>query len=536
MTAWAEDSSVPVVFQDLRSDYSAAKPSQYKRRRPGLAPMGAGADYHYRSEAEFLKIIETSRDLDRNDIVVGQAVNRLIDNIIQDGFKLDPTTGDDEVDAFVRRLWEEWTEDPEACHSAGELTFLQIERLALRHAVIDGDVFLLPRQDGTLQGIEAHRCRTPSNTKRNVVHGVLLDEETRRRQEFWFTRDDVDPVQHLSKVSDVFQIPARDDEGYRQVFQIYDPERITQTRGVSLIQRVFDTAGMHDDIQFAMLVKQQASACFTILFEQANQPPTAKPVVGERTERPTQSGQSQIIENLRPGISVLGKPGQKISGFSPNIPSPEYIAHVSMILAFVSINLGMPVQMLLLDPSETNFSGWRGAIDQARIGFRKTQRWLQGKLHTPVYWWKLRQWLAERRFDENPDILRRLKDPSVRLFSHRWNRPQWQYIEPLKDAQADVVAVDNFLASLETVHAQRGRDWGQESTKIVTSNAMLIRKAKSAAVAINEEFPEDKESVTWRDVLSPKGGPTSKVVAGEGDDEGKGSENGEGQTQSANQG
>src|SRR5690606_1028361 len=96
-----------------------------------------------------------------------------------------------------------------------------------------------------------------------------------------------------------------------------------------------------------------------------------------------------------PGIEYTGAPGEKLTGFSPNIPNAEFFEHARLILTFVAINLDMPLQMLLLDATATNFSGWRGAFDQAKIGFRQIQSWLLKRFYAPVYEWKLRQWIAE---------------------------------------------------------------------------------------------------------------------------------------------
>ncbi len=48
--------------------------------------------------------------------------------------------------------------------------------------------------------------------------------------------------------------------------------------------------------------------------------------------------------------------------------------------------------MFLLDASETNYSGFRGAIDQARQRWREIQSWMMGSFHRPIYEWKVRQW------------------------------------------------------------------------------------------------------------------------------------------------
>ena len=156
------------AFVDLRADYNAAKSSRFRRTRAGVTGAGRAADYHYRLEPDFLRMLELSRDFQRNDVVVGQGVRRLVDNVIQDGITLDPQTGSENADTELGQRWTEWSRDRDRCDLAGELTFHAMERLVLQQTIVDGDIFVLPQRRGSLQLIEAHRVRTPRNTIRNA--------------------------------------------------------------------------------------------------------------------------------------------------------------------------------------------------------------------------------------------------------------------------------------------------------------------------------------------------------------------------------
>ena len=56
-----------------------------------------------------------------------------------------------------------------------------------------------------------------------------------------------------------------------------------------------------------------------------------------------------------------------------------------MLLGILAVNLDLPLCVFLLDASETNYSGFRGAIDQARQRWREIQSWMMGSFHGPVY-------------------------------------------------------------------------------------------------------------------------------------------------------
>ncbi len=489
-----ENPTLAEAFESLRAEYNAARSSRFRRARTGVGPTGRTGDYHYRTEGDYLRMMELSRDFMRNDPVVGQGVRRgLVGNVVRDGFSPDPQTGDPGANTAIKDRWRSWSESPEQVDLAGEHDWHELEGLVLQQTIVDGDICELPLREGCLESVEAHRLRTPSNTKQNVVHGVLLDQN-RRRLEYWFTRDDIDPSQSLSKVGDMKRYAARDAAGNRQVFHCYLPDRLSQTRGVTAFAPIVDMVGMHDDIQFAKLVQCQVVSAFAVLRERspmATYQPDAQR--GERTTSTLSDGTVRILEGIAPGMEVSGQPGEKLTGFSPAVPNPEWKPYALLILTFVAINLGLPLAVLLLDPSQTNFSGWRGAMDQARIGFRRLQRRLAARLHKPVYAWKLRQWAAE-----DPALAR---IDASKLFLHRWQFPRWPYIDPATDAAADLIRQRNLLASPRMVAAERGYDWDEIVEQTVADNGQAIRAAKAAAAEINAANPDD-DPVSWRELLS----------------------------------
>jgi len=505
--------SVMSAFDAIRADYDMAKESRFRRRLSGYSPMGSGADYHYRSESDFLKMMELARSIDRNDIVVGQGVTRLVDNVLQGGFKLDPETGDDDVDKLLKEKWYEWCEDADACDFAGERDFSEIAETALRDSVVDGDQLFIPLKSGHLETMEAHRCRTPRNTKRNVVHGVLLDEVSRRRLEYWFTKENIDPLRALVNVNETTPIRARDPQGNRMVFHMHLAKRPSQTRGVSAFAPVVNAVGMHDDIQFAKLVQQQLVSMFAIIRERdPNFTYGQNPAFGANEDQVLDDGSTRTMTELAPGMEITAMPGEKISGFSPNIPNAEYFEHVKMILTFIAVNLGIPRHVLLLDPSDTNFSGWRGAIDQAKYGFRRLQRRMISRFYAPIYEWKVRQWIA------NDEIVAlAYKSVGEKIFKHCFIPPYWDYIEPNKDAEADVTIIGNRLNSRREQLGKRGLDIESVDRDAADDQANWITTCITKAKEINATFPD--AGITWRDIDAMVTGKAAPPQAKPEDDE-----------------
>lgn len=482
------------VFTKFRADYDAAKSSRFRRIQT-LPLSGGSADYHIRNESDYLRMMEYARSYDRNDPIVGAAITRLVDNVLQQGISADPNTGNKKLDERIRDKWTAWISDPESCDITKENDFHRLAKMAMRATIVDGDVAFLPTTQGSLQAFEAHRIRTPKSTSKNVVHGVLLSE-TRERLQYWICKEDIEPSKAVQYVKDVYQVDVRDKAGNRQLFHVYNPKRLSQTRGVTSLAPIADYIGMHSDIQFAKLVQQQIVSCFAVFREMPLAGLGGDPgALGERTEETlTDNSTTRLIEGLAPGMLISGRPGEKLQGFSPNVPNPEFFDHAKIILTIIAINLGIPLQVLLLDPSETNFSGWRGAIEQARMGFKDIQAWMIQRFYNPVYRWKVREWIAN-----DPAIARGSEFSTTDPFGVNWSPPCWPYIEPEADARADALIIKEGLNSRRDVLAGRGRDLDDVDRIRIADQENLILAACAAAEKINGKFPN--AAVTWRDCL-----------------------------------
>jgi capsid protein len=494
--AFRSKNSVVGRIDEIQSEYTAARSSRFTRRRSGVPSAGASADYHYRNENQWLRLLEYARDMDRNDVAVGQIVDRAVLNTIQGGFQLDINTGDAKLDDDLLARWQAWTEDPRQCDVAGEMTFPEMEEMSLRAVFVDGDIIPAGTDEGQLQHFEAHRCRTPKAMKGTVVHGVELNG-LRNRIRYYISKDDLDPSKTVQAKHEFTGYNTLDGNGVRRIFHAHLAKRFTQTRGVTAFAPIFDTASIHDDIEFAAALKQQVSACLVTIRERDEHflQIGDDGQYGERTEETRADGSQSLTEGVAPMLEVKGRKGEKIHGFAHNTPGTGFVEHVKLLLTFVGINLGLPLVMVLMDAGETNFSGWRGAIDQARMGFRRNQRRFAARYHTPIVIWKVWQWASE-----DAALMRALR-PFIRdgrmQLPHDWRFPQWPYVEPLKDRLADIADVGNCLSSAREVDARNGRKFFNKVDLVIEERAYAIDKAIQVAAKLNAKHKDNQVPVRW---------------------------------------
>jgi capsid protein len=370
-----------------------------------------------------------------------------------------------------------------------------MERLALMSRWIDGDVFGNPIDEGMLQMIEADRCVTPTNTSKNVVHGVLLNELD-RPIEFWFAKASVgkDRLQHVSRVSDTVPYSAWTEEGDPAIFHVFKAGRYSQTRGVPVFAPVFDVCGQFEDLNFAKLVQAQVVSCVGAFLEM-----DGAVQLGPRTDETDDDGTTKRLEKLHPGMIVKLRPGQKLSQFSPNVPNAEYFDHVRLILRLIGANIGLPLTLVLLDTHDTTFHGYRGELEQARIGFEVEQQRFPNQFNRPCNRWKIREWVRNGKL--KGAVVQKMF-ASGEIFKHKWQAPGWPYVDPLKDANADTIIMEKMLESPRGLHARRGRDYDDVLQETVEDNGKLLSAMESKAIELNNQYPSAR--FTWRDVLNPR--------------------------------
>ncbi len=492
-----------------RADYHMAnRRNAQTRSKKGVPSQGAGSDFHYRGQFDWLWMSELALDIYRNNMIVGSMTDRAIENQLQGGFTYDPDTGDKNIDADLKSWWNEVSQDPRQCDPDAELTFAEQEEMVLRAIIVQGDVLGLPQGDenGTVDIIEGHRLRSPSRkVKERIVHGIefVPDSAARRRVAYWILKDQVDPNKRGGiRKQDLQPYLAWDDDGERNVFHAHFAKRAKQTRGVTAYAPLFDVAGYHDDCQFLKMVQQRAASLFVFVRKRSSSFDPAYLAaeqnlgvdVTQDKARDYELNERQYRE-VGAGSTLNSLPGEDIDPWSSNIPNAEFFQHAKMLLTFMGVNLGMPLVMALMDASETNFSGYRGAVDQARMGFRANQRRLKRRWHVPYMRFKLFK-RAEQDSIFNRHLERSLNPRSkINVFRHTWNSPSWPYIDPFKDMAADLGRLANGMASPTQVCDERGENWDTKSLKTCRDWAQHLRNGIVEAQALKKEFGEDLDDV-----------------------------------------
>lgn len=483
-----------------RADYQAAKRTRFNQRRKNIPHSGGSADYHIKSEYEYFDLVESAYDLERNDAVVGQLIDRRTTNVIQDGFRYEPNTGDKKLDIDLKARWEDFANDPEQCDISGEACFHDFEYAADWTSCLAGDCGMSLTEDGPLQFFEPYLIRNDWGDREDIFLGVELDDD-RRRLAYWIAEDSIDPYD--VSFTNFVPVDTRDEKGNRQFFHVYNRKRMTLTRGVTALAPVFELTGMLEDVAFAKLVQQQLVSCITFLVEETPEAvklPTAGKTgagIGTQAEnQPRNSGprsDNPLFKELLPGAEVNPGPGKKVTGFSPQIPNAEYFQQHRQILQMICGNLELPLAVGMLDGSETNFHGFIGAINEAKKLWKRSQKRIIKQFHRPVVRGKIRHFIAEDRH-----FRRQSKRSDIKIFKGQWHTPVWQSVQPLQDTNDRLMRLRNAITSPSKLQSELGVDYEDHVNETIANNDFAIRAARAAAIKQNADPQlQDGQPVHW---------------------------------------
>ena len=403
-------------------------------------------------------VLARARWLVRNNGYAANAVESWAANVVGDGIHPVFPSFDPDRKAAVARLFDRWTDEADA---EGVTDCQGLQRRIARELFVAGECFVRfrPRrpQDGVLVPLQLQVLpsemvpveRNEARRNGNVIRCGIEFDRIGRRVAYWFyRRHPNDATDRQERAGEQVRVPAS------EVLHIMDPVEAGQIRGVSrfapAIVRLF-TLDQYDDAE----LERKKTAAMYALFVTTPSPETALADAAEDPE-----GERTI--ELRPGAIEFLEPGEDIKVSAPADVGQNYEAFQYRTLLQISAALGIPYAYLSNDMLKANYSNSRMALLEFRRRIEAFQwsvmvyqfcrpvieRWmdtavLAGSLDLPDYAERRRDWL---------DI--------------DWLPPRWDWVDPLKDARAEIEMIRAGLKSRTQAIAERGWDAEQVDAEI----------------------------------------------------------------------
>lgn len=450
------------------------------------------------------------RDLGRNNDYVASALRAIQNNIVGQGVTMQsqvkrgrgPGSGklDDSANAAIEAAWTRWKR-ADRCHTAGVLSFSEIERLLVRSAAESGEIFVrLVRQPFGrspiplgLEIIEADLCDENFTGKaangNEIRMGIEVDQWQRPVAYHFFTQHPGD-IQ-FGSVGDVAQrrirVPAE------EVIHLFRSERPGQTRGIpwfaSTLTRLRHMAGYEE----AEVIAARASACQMGFITSPDPDFDGEGVMD-----------NERVETFEPGKIRTLAPGEDFKSFSPTRPSGLLDPFMRYMLRSVAAGVGLSYETLSKDYSQSNYSSSRLSLLDERDTWRQLQQWLIDTFHRRVFG----AWL-ELAVLSNTLNLPSYETQRDRYEDVRWIGRGWNWIDPAKEIDAYGKAVRSGIMTLTDVVAQNGGDFDEL--------AQARRRELDTCESLDLVFDTDPKQTTQQGQaqVNPTASPDPAPDAGE---------------------
>lgn len=430
-----------------------------------------------RLRAEREKIRARARDLERNSDIAESIISAFERNVVGSGMVLQAKIADDnDLNGQIEELWKEFSK-AENCDITGTQCLEEIEEMLIRRYVVDGGVLVVkvgvagsafPFKLQVREVDELATIVTNPSGKR-IVDGIELDELNR-------------PVAYHFKKYDGNRVIAGESIRIRASDVIYWRRKTSprQVREVSLLATAMNRIKDANQFIEAVSVKERVLACLSVFIKKQTPSGHVGRVVNSGNKEVSYDGVS-----LSPGMIGELNPGDEVQAIIPSGQASNTKEFIMTLIRLIGAGLGLSYETVARDMSNVNYSSARQGLIEDRKTFKKMQRSLIRSVLTPIY----EEFLDSMYLANRLPKMDYAKAPN-KYRAHVWIPPGNTWIDPLKEVNANKVAIESNQDTLARICAERGEDW-RDVVKQRSEEAKLISQLMGGDSAENSNEGND---------------------------------------------
>lgn len=414
---------------------------------------GSSADAEVSSG--LVRLRNRCRQLVRDSDYARAAIRSIRSNVIGSGIKLQAQVKmqrgsgrlDGAINDQIETAWAKWGR-AKTCHTAGRLSFLEIQRLLIGAMAESGEVFVrLVRQPFgggmvpfALEILEAdlldeNKHGLPPNGDEWRM-GVRVDSWGRPVEYAFLTRHPGDLQGGAAGIRHRY-IPAS------EILHLGLLERPGQTRAVSWLASSIKQLHHLQGYQEAEVVRARAgSSLMAFITSPEGEISMADDVDGD-----------ERVSDFAPGKFAYLAPGESVTVPDLQAPDGQFEPFLKAMLRSMAAGTGVPFTSLSANYSESNYSSSRLELLDARENWKALQAYMIDAFLTPVFeaWLDAAVLAGELQlpgYELAPDRYR----------SVRWMPRAWGWVDPAKEVAAYKDAVRCGFKTQAEIVAEQGGD------------------------------------------------------------------------------
>ncbi len=435
-----------------------------------------------------------SRDLARNNDYIKKFLGMCKSNVIgprgitlqvrahKQNTPADKPELDQDLKRLVQAAWAEWSHK-ENCSASGKLSWLDAQRLMIATLARDGEVLVRKLATKNKFGFalkfidvnwldETWSHLLPDGNR--IIMSIEMDQHD-RAVAYWLTPP-VDEFAFPGALYDQTSVHHRTRVPAEEMLHFFLADDENQVRGVPWAHTAMLRLKLLGGYEEAEVVAARVGACKGGFIK----PPVDEQYDGTVDDPP-------IIEEVQPGMLPMLPPGYDFQQYDPNHPNQNYGAFVKSCLRGVASGLEVAYNSLASDLEGVNYSSIRAGLLEERDIWRALQALTIEHFCRPVYL----AWLEAAFLSGALDIL---LAEYVRVQQPNWQPRGWDWVDPLKDVQASVMAINNGLGTRTQTLAEQGEDFdhtvlllAHEQEVLEAHDLQLVPEKPNPKATANEE-------------------------------------------------
>lgn len=422
-------------------------------------------------------IVRRARELCAVNPYAISAQETFTSHLVGSGIQAASTLADDDQRVAVNALWKTWWDqaDADGTNSLGGLMamignelFEAGEIFFRRRSRLPEDGLAVPLQLQPLPAEYLDRTYTRALGNGNSIKSGIEFNRIGKRVGYWFWKshpgDSISPRRSIERVF----VPAE------QVLHIYVAKKAGQIRGMPRIAGGMVAAKHLDDFEDATLDRQKVAA---MLAGFIRRPDDEEGALGnpatESLSDATSDGTDDgiVMQEWQPGTLYTLDVGEEID--FPSLPEvgSTYEPFVYRQLLRLASAWGVPYSGLCADFSKANYSSLRAAM----LELQRRIIPLQVNVVLFQFCRPVRRWFIEQAVLSG--ALRGDADELVQYT--KWIMPKWPWVDPLKDLQAETLAVEKGFKARSDVMEAEGRDPEETDERIAQDQRRAQAKGLS---------------------------------------------------------
>ncbi|MDD3028832.1 MAG: phage portal protein [Alphaproteobacteria bacterium] len=443
-----------------------------------------------------------ARQIVRANPYASNACESFVANAVGAGVKPSSLVADQALKDEIQKTWLDWTDEADA---DGLTDFYGLQALAVRAMFEAGECFIRfrPRRPGDgltvplqLQLLEAEMlplAKTEIGASGNQIRCGIEFDAIGRRVAYHFYRNHPGDGTIVQNQGESVRVPAS------EILHIYRPQRPGQIRGVPWMSPALVKLYLLDQYDDAELDRKKVAALFAGFITKASPEDN---LLGESAA----DADGSSVAGLSPGTMQVLLPGEDIKFSSPADVGGSYEMFQYRTLLSIAAALGVPYTNVTGDLKAANYSSIRAGTVEFRRRLEQFQfATLVFQMCRPIW----QRWIQTAALSGALSLPNFASDPS-RYTTVKWITPKWEWVDPLKDRQAEKIAQEQGWKAPSDIIEAEGNDVDETFRRIAADQKRIKDLGITLGPLGNQTPPVTPEPTNDNKKETPPSPPTEE--------------------------